>query len=182
MNLINHNNLHGEETFAEFVINNKESILKRCTNTFLKSTNSISGSKVEKITRYNVDLIRKWGSAISINSLSTDFTETLCFFCEVLSLYDERCKMSMSYNIINIDNELKLVYERISKYKHRSKIVDKYYNYHTGKTEYLLEDGSFVPTEGVPATINIDYRYFPTEFLPLLNESEYRNAKIDQIL
>ena len=177
MNLINHNT----ETFGEFVINNREGILKRCTNTILKTTNSLSGNKVETITRYNVDIVHKWGKLININSLSTDFVEALCFFCEVVSLY-ERCKMSMSYNSVNLDNELKLIYEKISKHRHRSKIVDKYYNYHTGKTEYLLEDGSFVPTGGVPPTINMNYKYFPTEFLPLLDESEYRNAKIDQII
>lgn len=177
MNLTNYN-----ETFAEFVINNKESILKRCTNKIFKTTNNLSGTKIETVTKYNVDLLRKWGIRIYLKNLSTEFTETLCFFCEVISLYDERCKMNSSYNNINVDNELQLVYEKISKHKYRSKIIDKYYNYHTGKTEYLLEDGSFVPTEGVPPTINMDYKYFPTEFLPLLNESEYRNAKIDQII
>lgn len=172
------------ETFAEFVLNNKEGIIKKCTTSINRSSNSLSGKKIETVTRYSYDIVNKWSKLISTGSasLSTDFMETICFFCEVVSIYDERCRMSMSYSDVNLDTELKLIYERILKHKHRSKIIEEYYNYHTGKTEYLLEDGSFVPTGGGLPTINMDYKYFPTEFLPLLNESEYRNAKIDQII
>lgn len=176
------------ETFADFIINNKDSIIKRCKVT--KMILEISSNSLIKDIVYDESMIKRWHSTINSAfqfKMSSSLMDALCFYCEVFYLYKDKINTTpfgppTHKGEIDLSNHLKKIHINITRNTKRSKIIDKYYNYHTGKVEYLLEDNTYLPIEGNNPIIEMNYKFFPTEFLPLLSESEYRNSKIDQIL
>ena len=54
----------------------------------------------------------------------------------------------------------------------------------TGKVEYLLEDGTYVPIDEQlkNKTLDIDSSFLPIEVLLIIDKEEYRNQKIQKIL
>jgi hypothetical protein len=162
-------------TFEEYVLQRRDQFRR----SFLNSGN------------INTDIIKKWIPIIDqyfgkIN-IAWELKVNLCLYCEILKSYQDITWSPMSPPRqkfeFELEAELKLVYETIKSKRTRSKIVDKYYNYMTNETEYLLEDGSYVAIEEkvIRPVFEMDYSVLPKELLSVINEGEYRNQKIDDI-
>lgn len=170
-------------SFDDFISQYRESIRKTYFTKFYKSIESVNGNKVVEETHINDKDLIKWYSVIDplFSHLQLDkYTKNLiCIYCEVLSCY----KKSFSMMDVSIENELKQLVEKILPTT-RSKIIDKYYNYKTGMTEYLLEDGNYVPiNESVGrAQIIITMDMLPKQLLSIVDIQEYRNQQISKII
>lgn len=176
---------HSNISFDDFISQHRESIRKTYFTKFYKSIESVNGNKVVEETHINDKDLIKWYSVIDplFSHLQLDkYTKNLiCIYCELLHTY----KKTYNINIMNvsIENELKQLVEKIVPFT-RSKIVDKYYNYRTGMTEYLLEDGNYVPiNESVGrAEIIVTKDMLPQQILSIIDIQEYRNQQINKII
>jgi hypothetical protein len=176
--------------FEEWVLRNRDSIKKSCLNTlYVENRVGIKGTVLEKKVSVNSEIIHKWGSIVESffkkTNISLRVREYICLYCEILHLFSQSSYFTFLNPIdkINIDVELNEIYNKIINGKIRSKIIDKYYNYLTGETEYLLEDGRYVPIDGDKHPIlEIDLSILPTELLMIIDDVEYRNNKIDQLI
>lgn len=182
-----------KETFEEFILRVKEGLVKDCfikTNCVVKT---IFGERLESSTTYNTNIIKKW-SVIVENSfknlnLSYDYKNLICLYCEVITIYYHYQSGGMVYGFqgiysqanFNMSSELAEIYNNIISKRSRAKIVDKYYNFKNGMVEYLLDTGDYVSEDSSKNLFDIDYSVFPAGFLLLVDSSEYRNSKIDQI-
>ena len=188
MFLPNYNESFRPQTLEEFILSNKD-IRRRY---LVRKT--IDGKITEDYVEF---MINDWSSIIETYFkpilLSTQLKKEVAFYCELIKIHLESSHY-LNSNIrpghntgdgisIEIKKRLNIIHKNIVDNPKRVKIMGKYFNYTTGKSEYLLEDGKYVKTDGseVPI-IEMDYSLFPQEFVMLINMSEYRNSKIDQII
>jgi hypothetical protein len=167
----------------EFILSNKDSIKKRCTTVSNISVNSLfEENKVIQKTVYNFEMVKKWWGFLP-GHLSKEYREILCFFCEVLYIYEQYSSSNFHNIKVNVIDELKLILTKINNNNNRSKILGQYYNYSNNQVEYLLEDGNYVPIEPTNKPfINTDLSVFPDSFIKLIDEQEYRNIQINNII
>lgn len=166
----------------DFILENVDLIKSICTTKKTTSVNSVFENKVETKVVYNTNIINKWWQLLPDN-LSNDFREILCFYCEVLYIYDQNYNSGYSFSKVDIKGELNRILLDISKKNNRSKIVDKYYNYNKNIVEYLLEDGNYIPVISKDKPIiKTDLSVFPLSFVKLIDDQEYRNMKIENII
>jgi hypothetical protein len=182
-----------DDTFEEYILHNREGIKKLYLTKEYKN-NTLRG-KTETKTKVDTSLIKKWMPVINNGfsgiELPEFFKDNLCLYCELIVKYRERPLNPMSYRSTspqeisdNISSELASIREKILHSGNRSKIIDKYYNYSTGKAEYLLEDGTYVPIDErlLSPTVKVDMSVLPIELLSIVDEKEYRSEKINQLL
>ena len=185
--------MFSQNDFEEFVISNRISTYMNY-DSFLVS---------KCVSNY---IINKWKTIIDASLMGLRVTEEiksyLCLYCEILELYKDyliyinnlatgylspvspfifsNSNSNLDQKISFITNALNLVFNRFNK---RSKILDKYYNYATGKAEYLLEDGTYVTIDDhTKHELKIPLSDLPPELLILVDDSEYRNYKINQVI
>ena len=178
-------NFKSSSKIDEFILSNTDALKSRCMLKKTSVIDSVFGSKIETHMEYDSNMLKKWWHFMPDN-LSTEFKEILCFYCEVLYLFDQNCNInSPMYPIISpvdIRNELGKVLSTLSKKSYRSKIIDRYYNYGKNCIEYLLEDGNYVTENSKGEYLKPDLSIFPDSFVKLIDEQEYRNIKIQSII
>lgn len=184
-----------QKSFEQFVLDNKDYIRKKCTVTrhrFIKESLT-SGLTSEKEICICPKLFTKWSQTLDSFfdlKLSNSFKENLSLYLEMIYMYKDSID---AFNLVNniypdtteeidllkilTDIKNKIIAEK------RLKIIDKYYNYFTGKVEYLLEDGTYIPIdEEVKNKIIEDSSILPIDVLSIIDPAEYRNQKIQKIL
>lgn len=174
-------------TFEQFILNSKSTILttyQRESVTIDKNTNTVIKKK------YFVNLDR-WYPILDSHfkgfTLDEELRGIIALYCDLVSSYYDN-KLKLMSSSLSASSEISLSYQlsRIfNKIPKRSRIVDKYYNYELGISEYLLEDGSYVPMDDNKSQrklVNFDIDLIPDEILPLIDINEYRNNKIDKII
>ncbi len=187
------------QSFAEFILKNKEVLRSRFItyqHVRIKETLFEKSSVIKKVV-YNSEIVTKWSNCIwecfGSVKLSKEFSDVLSIYCEVISMYRKSNMPGMyDYNGYQGERdraiyqesakELKRILGLLNSKGNRSKIIDTYYNHNTGKPEYLLEDGTYIPKEeGLKRELELDLSVLPNEFLPIIDDVEYRNKKIDEI-
>jgi hypothetical protein len=178
------NNMFNKITFDEFVSQNRDSIRKSYFTKVYKTINSVNGDKLIEETIINDKELTKWYSVIDTifyNFKLDKYTKNLiCIYCEMLYTYKKNYYNGQNFGI---ETELKEIIDKIKPNK-RSKIIDKYYNYETGVSEYLLEDGNYVPINesiGKPELL-VSKDMLPKEILSIIDIQEYRNQQINKII
>lgn len=140
--------------------------------------------------------VKKWGPVLEKQfidyNINSELMSHICLYIELCSNYydmlESISQMTLSHK--GPKNKLTDVVEKIkddikSKINNRrSGVVRKVFNYQTGKMEYELEDGNFIPINEsvIPPKIEIDNDIFPIEFVKLIDPQKYRDMKIDEIL
>lgn len=183
---------------GEYIISNKEQLKKFFFREiqYVENTSVFSPSKnmVKKRVVFHEEISKKWSpiieSYLSNINLSSNMVNLISAYLEIISMYE-----SYSYTNIHlpagttwmpngnlIKDEMRIISEVIKKNPKRSKILGKYYNYNTAEVEYLLEDGNYIPIGTKVISDDLNLSIFPKEFVILLDESEYRNIQIDEIL
>jgi hypothetical protein len=172
------------DEYQNFIIQNKISILNVCYDKqFL----------LQHIRKLSSSILNKWELIIErtigkTSHFDTDFFELIIVYLESINLFINYKKQKTmlindfeeEFNINDILYELHK--QIISKQNKRSKILDKYFNYATSEFEFLLENGDFIPESGKKIPLKIDLTVFPEGFLSLLDKSDLRNLKIDEII
>lgn len=173
----------------EYILGHKEQLRKM----FFKEVPYVENisifsqkSMVKKRIEFNTDISKKWepiiSSYLSDIILSRNMINLLSAYLEIISMYESYTYALSNTNGTSIINEIKFIINKMINNPRRSKILGEYYNYNTGKIEYLLEDGSYVPVGTRIKCDSADLSIFPKEFITLIDESEYRNIKIDEII
>lgn len=198
------------QSFEEFILKNREHLKKRYISyqDVLVEKTLFEKAKIVREIVYNQEIIIKWSNCIyecfGGVRLSQEFKDVLSIYCELISVY-RRVPTDMWTSVMEtsadpfrhapfteihndrniyqeVANELKRILSILIKKGNRSKIIDTYYNYNTGKPEYLLEDGTYIPKEdGTKRELELDISVLPSEILPIIDNIEYRNKKIDEI-
>lgn len=177
---------------SEYIIENKEKFKKYFFKEvpYVENASIFSPQKsmVKKRIDFNTDISKKWepiiNSYLSDIDLSNNMINLISAYLEIISMYENHCYSITNWipNGTSIKDELRYIANKIVKSPKRSKILGEYYNYNTGNVEYLLEDGTYVQVGKKIKTDTVDLSVFPKEFITLVDESEYRNLKIDEIL
>jgi len=188
------------QSFEEFILKNKEHLKKRYISyqDVVVEKTLFEKAKVFREIVYNQEIVIKWSNCIHECfggvKLSQEFKNVLSIYCELISIYrriptdmwNSGIETSIHHNDRSIyqevTNELKRILSILVKKGNRSKIIDTYYNYNTGKTEYLLEDGTYIPKgEGSKRELELDLSVLPSGALSIIDDVAYRNKKIDEI-
>jgi hypothetical protein len=180
--------------FEDYILSNKSTLRNRFISKENVVKSSLDGDKLEIKVSINKYVLDSWSTIINTYfediNLSKDFKDKICLYCEVLKLYNEKPMTINTNYMLNssiktyIPEELSKIRESILEKKIRSKIIDKYYNYTNGKVEYLLENGEYIEIKEpvVRPITNLDMSVLPIGLLSIIDDNEYRNKKIDQIL
>lgn len=172
-------------SFEDFILSQRESIKKKYFTKIYKTVDSTNGQQLIEKTVLIDDELKKWHGVISTYfskfKIDRDVRDLISLYCELCFMYKNI--NNLGYKDANVGTELYNLYKKMIPNK-RSKIIDRYYNYETGTSEYLLEDGTYVPileNLGTPE-LKISQDMLPKEILSLIDIQEYRNQKIDKIL
>lgn len=171
--------------FIDFVSEHKETFKKLYLLKISKVTSYIDGNKLETFERVNQNVTKKWKHLVdgTFNySVNDEFLEKLCLYCQLMFDY-YTLKQPSGLNIDATEifvNQLKLVKEKIDC---RTKVIDKYFNYSKSQFEYLLENGAFISVDMKDGLkINISNSYLPKEVLILLDEAEFRDKQLEELI
>lgn len=182
-------------TLEEYVLDMKEIFKDNLfTTAYYKSDTDSNSYPINK--RIIKDTVTNpWMSIVSSYfkdlNLTDDFKYKICLYCELVKRYQESMSIGaitsryVENDFINVIKlKLSRLRDTLSSKKVRSKIIDKYYNYTDGKVEYLLEDGTFIEiNESITKPKNdFDISLLPTEVLCIIDDTEYRNRKIEDII
>ena len=174
--------------FIDFVSEHKETFKKRYLLKISKVTSYIDGNKLDIFERVNPDITKKWKHLVdgAFNySVNDEFLEKLCLYCQLMfDYYTSKQVHGFSIDATEIFiNQLKLIKDKIDNIYSRSKVIDKYFNYSKSQFEYLLENGSFIPVNMSDVLkINISNSYLPKEVLILLDEAEFRDKQLEELI
>jgi hypothetical protein len=174
-----------KQGFEDYILSNKSLLRSKYTMPHIVYKNRLRNPVGSVEIKPKAEIISSWSKVVSSYfsdlNLSDGFIEKICLYCEVIKDFQE---LNNSLYPEYISSELIDLRKKILEKKSRSKIVDKYYNYTNGKVEYLLENGEYVEIEEkVIRPINdVDMSILPIELLSILDDNEYRNKKIDQII